>query len=102
MRGAPGPDRAVAIDELSRGLYREWDASPLTWESRRLEAHFVHLPEAGGRLTSLWAEAAVDGVVLYDRGLEVSRRLVELRDRIASGEMIRHRVHGQPYWVDAA
>jgi len=87
---------------LSRGLYREWDALPLEWDTRRVEAHFVHLPERGARLTALWAEAAVDGVVLYDRGLEVSRRLVELRDRIASGELIRRRVHGQPYWVEAA
>lgn len=87
---------------LSRALYHEWDASPLSWEGRRVEAHFASLPDQGARLTALWSEAAVDGVVLYDRALALSRRLAELRDRIASGEMVRRRVHGQPYWVEAA
>jgi hypothetical protein len=54
------------------------------------------------RLSGLWAEAAVDGVVLYDRDLSVSRRLVEVRNRIVAGEIVRRRVHGQPYWVEAA
>jgi predicted nucleotidyltransferase len=88
--------------ELSRALYRAWDTRPLTWDGRRVEAHVARLPARGARLTSLWAEAAVDGVVLYDRGLELSRRLAEVRDRIAAGELVRRRVHGQPYWVEAA
>lgn len=92
-------DHAVA---LTRRLYHEWDQMPLEWEGHPVEAHFVHLPDAGARLSALWAEAAVDGVVLYDRGRDVSRRLVEIRDRIASGEMVRRRVHGQRYWVEAA
>lgn len=87
---------------LDRGLYHDWDAAPLTWGSHRVEAHFVHLPARGARLSAFWAEAAVDGLVLYDRGLELSGRLVEVRDRIASGEMVRRRVHGQRYWVEAA
>jgi hypothetical protein len=98
-------DVLVVVDgqvELRRALYHEWDAAPLWWEGHRVEAHFVHLPEAGRRLTALWAEAAVDGVVLYDPVLEVSRRLATFRDRIASGELVRRRVHGQPYWVEAA
>ncbi len=98
-------DVLVVVDDdvaLTRRLYHAWDGAPLAWEGHSVEAHFVHLPGAEARLTALWAEAAVDGLMLYDRGLEVSRRLVEVRDRIASGEMVRRRVHGQRYWVEAA
>jgi len=91
-------DPAVAI---SRSLYRGWDetAPELTWDGRRLEVHFVRLPEAGEASTGLWAEAALDGVVLFERGFELSRRLIGIRGRIATGAVRRGRVHGQPYWV---
>lgn len=91
------PDRT-----LGRELYRRWDASPTRWEGHRVEPHFVHPPPSGARVSGLWAEAAVDGVVLHERGLELSRRLVEIRQRIASGELVRRHSHGQPYWVEAA
>src|SRR5688572_1273951 len=29
---------------ITRGLYRRWDAEPLSWSTRRVEPHFVHLP----------------------------------------------------------
>jgi predicted nucleotidyltransferase len=87
---------------LRRSLYREWDASPLEWEGRRVEVHFVHLPGEGSRATGLWAEAAMDGLVLYERGFEVSRRLAAMRHRIVSGRLVRHWSNGQAYWVEAA
>lgn len=91
-------DHGVAI---SRSLYRAWDDATreLTWEGRRLEVHFVRLPESGEDPTGLWAEAALEGLVLFERGFELSRRLIEFRRRIATGAVRRHRVHGQPYWV---
>lgn len=85
-----------------RDLYRPWDAQPLRWDGRPVEPHFVHLPAAGDRISGLWAEAAVDGVVLFDRELAVSLRLVEIRRRIVAGEIARRRSHGHPYWVEAA
>jgi len=90
------PDVAIV-----RGLYRAWDeaAPALRWDGRRLEVHFVHPPEAGEAPTSLWAEAALDGLVLRDRGFELSRRLIDIRRRIATGTVRRRRAHGQPYWV---
>lgn len=93
-------DPSVAI---VRSLYRAWDetAPKLTWDGQRLEVHFVRLPDPGVTPTALWAEAALDGLVLFDRGFALSRRLVEIRWRIATGEVRRHRVHGQPYWVGA-
>jgi hypothetical protein len=92
-------DGSVAI---SRGLYRSWDAEPVCWEAHAVEPHFVHLPGPSDRLTGTWAEAAVEGVVLYERGFELSKRLVALRRRIADGALVRRRAHGQPYWVEAA
>ncbi len=89
-----GADMAV-----TRGLYREWDAAPLEWEGRPIEPHFVGLPEPHGRLTGLWAEVATDGLVLYERGFAMSRRLAEIRGRIADGEMVRRWSNGHPYWI---
>ena len=98
-------DVMVVVSEgvaLERGLYREWDERPLEMEGRRIEAHLVHLPAEGARVTGLWAELALDGVVLHDPGLEVSRRLVSIRHRIVAGEVVRREVHGQAYWIHAA
>lgn len=98
-------DLLVVLDAnapLERRLYGRWDASPLRWEGHRVEPHFVHLPPAGARISGLWAEAATDGLVIFERDFSVSRRLAAIRRRIVSGELVRRRVHGQPYWVEAA
>jgi predicted nucleotidyltransferase len=87
---------------IVRALYRPWDDAPLRWGAREIEPHFVRLPESGGRVSGLWAEAALDGVVLYERDLAISRRFVEVRRRIVAGELTRREIHGQPYWVQAA
>jgi hypothetical protein len=47
-----------------------------------------------------WAEAAVCGIVLYDRNLALSRRLIGIRERIAAGGLVRRMAQGQPYWID--
>ncbi len=98
-------DLLIVLDErisLRRGLYRAWDESPLEWEGRRVEQHFVHLPAAGARVAGLWAEVAVDGVVLFERGLQISRLLVRVRREIADGTLVRRVAHGQPYWAEVA
>jgi predicted nucleotidyltransferase len=92
-------DGATAI---TRALYTLWESEPLDWSSRPVQAHFVRLPEPRARISGLWAEAAIEGVVLYDRDLSVARRLVEIRRRIVAGEIVRREIHGQPYWVEAA
>jgi hypothetical protein len=86
---------------LSRSLYRSWDENPLRWNGHPVEPHFVHLPQPGEGPSGLWAEVAMEGLVLFDRDLRVSRCLVEVRRAIASGLLIRRRSHGQPYWVGA-
>jgi hypothetical protein len=91
------PDLAI-----ERDLYRRWDRAPIRWEGRRVEPHFVHLPHEGHRVTGLWAEAAQDGVVLFDPDLSLSRHLVGIRRRILDGRLVRREAHGHAYWVEAA
>lgn len=87
---------------LSRSLYRRWDSCPVTWENRRVEPHFVHLPDPGAVTGGVWAEAGLDGIVLFDREMAVSRRLADVRRQILSGRLVRRLVHGQPYWAEVA
>jgi hypothetical protein len=106
-RGEAGEDSDVDVlivvegVGVTRALYRAWDAAPLRWEGRPVEPHFVTLPPAGGLPSGLWAEVAIDGVVLFERGLELSRRLAAMRAHIAEGALVRRWSNGHPYWVAA-
>ena len=88
--------------EITRALYQLWDDQPMRWGEHPVEPHFVHLGGGDRRATGLWAEVAVDGVVLFDRGFELSRWLARVRRDIVEGRIVRRVVHGQPYWVEAA
>jgi predicted nucleotidyltransferase len=95
-------DVLVVVDagsEITRETYRAWDLEPVVWQGRPVEAHFVHLPEDVHRLSGVWAEVAVEGVILFERGSALSRRLVAMRRQIIAGRMLRRRAHGQSYWV---
>src|SRR2546422_860758 len=74
---------------LGRKLYRLWDESPITWGGRAVEPQFVHLPDAGETVAGIWAEVAVDGIVLFESGLRLSMRLVQVRRDIVSGKIVR-------------
>jgi predicted nucleotidyltransferase len=98
-------DVLIVLDksaELTRGLYRKWDEAPVNWGGRIVETHFVHLPDADETVGGIWAEVAVDGVVLFERGLRLSARLARVRRDIATGRIVRRHVHGQPYWMEVA
>lgn len=86
---------------ITRDLYRVWDAAPLRWGSHPVEAHFVHLPRDDARVTGVWAEIATEGIVMFERGFEISRLFARIRRRILSRHLIRRRSQGQPYWVEA-
>ena len=87
---------------ITRELYRRWDSEPaLHWRGHEVEPHFVHLPSDGAVPSGTWAEVATDGVVLHERGLEVSERLAGIRGMISAGRISRRLVHGQSYWVRA-
>lgn len=98
-------DLLVVVEDsvaLTRELYRTWDASPVAWAGRRVEPHFVHLPEAGIVVAGVWAEVALDGIVLFEREFQVSLRLSEVRRDIVEGRIVRKVAHGQPYWARVA
>ncbi len=93
----------VADDvQLTRELYRQWDANPPKWGSLPIEPHFIHLPTSDVPLSGTWAEVALDGIVLSDPTFEIARRLGSMRRRLVDGEMVRRTVQGQPYWTTAA
>lgn len=97
-------DVLVILDSaipLTRDVYRTWDRSPLAVEGRVVDAHFAHLPAKGSASGAVWCEAAVDGVLWYDRDGRLSARLAEVRRAIADGRVARAFVHGQPYWKGA-
>jgi predicted nucleotidyltransferase len=89
---------------ITRALYREWDSlAAITWEGHVVDPHFVHFPdEKVGGTTGSWAEAAIDGIVIFERGLRTSRRLARIRREILAGRLVRRVVHGQPYWSEVA
>ena len=96
-------DLLVVLDpdfSITRELYRAWDANPLQWGTHPVEGHFVHLPQDDLRVSGLWAEIAAEGIVLFERGVEISRLLVRIRRRILARHLVRRRSQGQPYWVE--
>ncbi|HXH06635.1 MAG TPA: nucleotidyltransferase domain-containing protein [Vicinamibacterales bacterium] len=86
---------------ITRELYRIWDREPVRWRGRVVDPHFVRLPDVGDRVTGLWAEAAIDGLVLYEADDRLSAWLARVRREIAAGRLVRRVVHGQPYWTAA-
>ncbi len=98
-------DVLVVVDEalrLSRRLYAEWDERPVTIDGRAVDPHFVHLPPLLGPVAGIWAEVAIDGLVLFERHLAISKRLTGVRRLVADGRLARRVVHGQPYWIEEA
>jgi hypothetical protein len=87
---------------LVRSLYRRWDERRLTWDGRPIDPHFVHPIADDAPPSGAWAEAAIDGVVLFERGLRLSTALGRVRRAVVEGRLVRRRVHGQPYWAEAS
>ena len=106
VRGDADPDSDLdvlfAVDsgtEISRDTYRRWDALPAVLEDGpTVDPHFAHLP-ADESPSNLWGEAAMEGVVLFDRGRLVSEAFVRIRRAAAGGRLVRRVAHGQPYWA---
>jgi predicted nucleotidyltransferase len=97
-------DALVVIDStaaLTRDLYRTWDTTPVQVEGRAVDPHFTHLP-AADVFGAAWCEAAVDGLVWYDRDGRIATHLAAVRRAIAEGRVVRAFAHGQPYWRGAA
>jgi predicted nucleotidyltransferase len=84
---------------LTRALYERWDQGIEGVTSSRLSPHFVHLPDDEEEGGGLWYEAAVDGVVLFDREGRISRFLRTVRGSMAEGKLQRKSAYGHPYWI---
>ena len=87
---------------LTRALYRKWDEEPMVWEGRTVDVHFAHLPRSVAKAGSVWCEAAIEGQLLADTDGRLERALRDIRRAIADGQLVRKRIHGQPYWTVAA
>lgn len=83
---------------IKRHIYREWDKKTSEW-STKVEPHFVHLPTDQKNISSLWAEVALDGVVLLDPSGQIHQYLQQTRRKIAEGDLVAKQVHGHLYWV---
>lgn len=108
VRGEAAPasdaDALIVVDPrlaLSRALYRAWDVQPITWRSHRVDPQFAHMP-VDGEFSGLWAEVAINGIVIFEHDWRLSSFLVRMRRAIAAGRLVRRVVHGQPYWREAA
>jgi len=84
---------------VTRALYRRWDAQSVTCDGRAVDPHFIVLPDPAAPVTGVWAEAARDGIVVFERAHAVSRYLGHVRRQELSGVRRRSTAHGQPYWA---
>jgi predicted nucleotidyltransferase len=84
---------------LRRELYQRWDQGIDGASSSRLSPHFVHLPGREREAGSLWYEAAVDGIILFDREGRIARLLRTIRRSMAEGKLRRKSAYGHPYWI---
>jgi len=93
-------DLLVVLDSgmtLDRDIYSQWQ--PRKFNGREVAPLFVQIPGEGKRIGGLWFEVALDGIVLYDKDLELSRFLSHVRNLVADGQVRRMVTHGHPYWV---
>lgn len=100
--GESDVDVLVVLDgsvALTREIYRTFDAASLSWDGHPVQVQIVRMPGAGQVSGGLWPEIALDGIVLVERDLTLSRRLVAIRRAIADGRLVRRTAHGQPYWT---
>ena len=87
----------VASDlPLTRRLYTLWDEYV---SGERYSPHFVHLPGDIKSAGSIWFEAAIDGIVIYELGRRISRWLSQIRRAIVAGKLERKIAYGHPYWI---
>lgn len=83
---------------ISRSLYTEWDKMIRPEIGEKYSPQFVHIASAE-QCSSLWLEAALDGVIWADTDSRILMSIGSIRGAIASGRFRRKMSYGQPYWV---
>jgi len=64
-----------------------------------LSIHIVNLPESCDALSGIWCEVALEGVVLFDSEMIISRFLSNVRELIVDGTYVGKYSHGHRYWT---
>lgn len=85
---------------VTRAEYDRWDAMLAHREGQwtAISPSIVSCPERPNQAGGIWFEAALDGIVIWDPRLRVSRFLAQLRREIAAGGVVRREIGGQTYW----
>lgn len=84
---------------LARSLYKSWDRDIGAQGDPRVSPHFVHLPDGAEGAGSLWYEAAVDAIVLFEKDGLISGFLRAVRRSMADGTLQRKSAYGHSYWI---
>lgn len=107
-RGEAGPssdvDMLIVVApevEITRSLYRRWDEGDLMLDGHRVEPHYVRMRAPDEAISGLWAEIALDGAILYDPDLSLSRELSRIRRVILGGGLVRRSAGGRSWWTAA-
>jgi hypothetical protein len=107
-RGEAGPGSDVdllvvtaAEVAIERALYGRWDAADLRVAGHVVAPHYARLPSAADPVTGFWAEVALDGAVIYDPELTLSRTLARIRRAILAGDPVRRTAGGRSWWTTA-
>lgn len=104
-RGEAGPESDVdllivlsADVDITRRLYDPWDGDDLRVSGHRVEPHFVRMRSAEDGISGFWAEVALDGAVVYDPELTLSRELSRVRRALVDGELVRRTSAQRAWW----
>lgn len=107
-RGEAGPgsdvDLLVALEPgvpITRSLYAPWDEVDLRVDGHEVAPHFVALAVERDPISGFWAEVALDGSVVWDPDLILTRELVRIRRAIMSGVLVRRSAGGRTWWTAA-
>jgi predicted nucleotidyltransferase len=107
-RGEAGPSSDVDVlvvvapeVDVTRSLYGPWDDVDLAIDGHRVEPHFVRMRATDEPISGLWAEIALDGAIVYDPSLSLSRELSRIRRAILGGGLVRRSAGGRSWWTAA-
>lgn len=107
-RGEAGPESDVDVliattadVAIERALYGPWDGADMLLAGRVVAPHYARLPSPADDVTGFWAEVALDGAVIHDPELTLSRTLARIRRAILTGDLVRRSGSGQSWWTAA-
>lgn len=88
---------------ITRSLYSRWEAFCREHggmgDLERISPHFANLPRSVSEAGGLWYEAALEGIVLWERDRSLSRFIRSVREAMAHGRIRRRLLYGSPYWI---